>query len=540
MIPILYEQDERDFTSGGICYLAECTSCVVTQERNGIFECEFIYPNTGPMYSEILEKRIIFVAHDETKVPQPFDIYARSAPIDGLVKFYAHHISYRLSNAVVMPFTATSCADAIAKIQENTVTTDEFTFWTDKETEGDYSIIQPGIVREVLGGSEGSLLDRYGRGDYEFDKFAVRLYRNKGTDTDVEIRFGKNMIEIEHKTNAEDTYNALVPYWIDESTGELVVLPEGYVYHDDGSPYLTAVPYAMNELFEEKPTVVEIRERAQGILDSSKAWEPTIEITVSFTRQRDIEDNGLLAPLQNVNLCDTLSIFYPELGVIGIRQRVVKTVYNTLLERYDEITLNQLSTTLSDLTSEQISSETASNATIAGVNASIELAISLVRGGLGGYIVIPTDQDGYNNAIYVLDTPNTDTAVKVIRLGSNGISYSTNGINGTYSQIINMSGDVMTIDGANMIRLGSGAMSVLLSGTVIGQLLAMSLSGENVTAIKATNPFVLADASGNLGYRYGGTTGDGAYGAPHYFKGNLIIDGDVTVTGTITQQGGSE
>ena len=98
----------------------------------------------------------------------------------------------------------------------------------------------------------------------------------------------------------------------------------------------------------------------------------------------------------------------------------------------------------------------------------------------------------------------------------------------------------MTIDGANMIRLGSGAMSVLLSGTVIGQLLAMSLSGENVTAIKATNPFVLADASGNLGYRYGGTTGDGAYGAPHYFKGNLIIDGDVTVTGTITQQGGSE
>ena len=103
MIPILFDQTEKLFTSGGLGFLADCTRCQVSQERNGIFECEFEYPITGPLYDKIQERRIIFATHDDSGDPQPFDIYARSAPINGLVTFYAHHISYRLSNSVVMP-----------------------------------------------------------------------------------------------------------------------------------------------------------------------------------------------------------------------------------------------------------------------------------------------------------------------------------------------------------------------------------------------------------------------------------------------------
>ena len=229
MIPILFDQTEKLFNSGGLGFLVDCTSCIVSQERNGIFECEFVYPITGPLYDFIQEKAIIYVTHDDTKVPQPFDIYARSAPINGLVTFYAHHISYRLSNSVVMPFSATSCVDAMSKIQDNIVTTDDFTFWTNKTTVGAYEKTVPSIVRTTLGGEEGSLLDVYGRGDYEFDKFAVRLYQNKGRDTDVEIRYGKNLLDIEQKIDSSNVYNAIVPYWVNEETATLVTLPEGYV-----------------------------------------------------------------------------------------------------------------------------------------------------------------------------------------------------------------------------------------------------------------------------------------------------------------------
>ena len=531
MIPILYDQSEKEFTSGGLGFLADCTSFRVSEERNGIFEAEFVYPITGPKYNLIQERAIVLATHDDTGIPQPFDIYARSAPIDGLVTFYAHHISYRLSNAVVMPFTAESCSDAMAKIQANLITDrdDDFTFWTDKTTTGDYAKTVPSIVRTTLGGEEGSILDVYGKGDYMFDKFAVKLYANRGHDTNVDIRYGKNLVNIEHKVDRSEAYNAIVPFWLNEETGTLVTLPEGYVSYDDGTAYIVAIPFSMNEYFESQPTEAELRTQAQNLLDSSDAWVPDEGFSVDFVQLWQTEEYEQYAPLQRVNLCDTVRVYYPELGVNAIRQKVVKTVYNTLLDRYDEITLNELPTTLSGMTQQQIMADTSNNVTIEGMRASINLAIQLIRGGLGGYIAMPADQDGLPQLIYLLDQPDIDDAVNVIRLGSDGISHSSSGIDGTFTPIIDMTGAIT----GNL----TGNVYFVLSGTTLAQLLTMVLGSENVAAMKATNPFALVDGSGSLGYRYGGSAGSGTYGAPHYFSGNVIIDGDLTVTGTISNGG---
>ena len=536
MIPILYDQSEKDFTSGGLGFLADCTSFRVSEERNGIFEAEFIYPVTGPKYDLIQERAIVLATHDDTGIPQPFDIYARSAPIDGLVTFYAHHISYRLSNAVVMPFTAESCSDAMAQIQANLITDrdDDFTFWTDKATTGDYAKTVPSIVRTTLGGEEGSILDVYGKGDYMFDKFAVKLYANRGRDTNVEIRYGKNLVNLEHKIDRSDAYNAIVPFWLNEETGTLVTLPEGYVSYDDGTAYIVAIPFSMNEYFEAQPTEAELRIKAQNLLDSSDSWVPDEGFEVDFVQLWQTEEYEQFAPLQRVNLCDTVRVYYPELGVNAVRQKVVKTVYNTLLDRYDEITLNELPTTLSGMTQQQIMTDTSNNITIEGMRASINLAIQLIRGGLGGYIAMPADQDGLPQLIYLLDQPDVDDAVNVIRLGSDGISRSSNGVGGPFTSIISMSGTITGNLTGNVTGNLSGGVFVVLSGTTLAQLLGMVLGSENVAAIKATNPFALVDGSGALGYRYGGSAGDGSYGAPHFFSGNVIIDGDLTVTGTIT------
>lgn len=535
MIPILFDQNEKLFSSGGLGFLADCTSCLVSQERNGVFECEFTYPITGPLFDKIQEKRIIYATHDDSGIPQPFDIYARSAPISGLVTFYAHHISYRLSNSVVMPFTATSCADAMAKIQANIITDrdDDFTFWTDKSTIGAYEKTVPSIVRTTLGGEEGSLLDVYGRGDYEFDKFAVRLYQNKGIDTDVEIRYGKNLIDIEQKIDNSNSYNAIVPYWYNEENGTLVTLPEGYVSHNDGTAYIIAIPYPMNDYFETAPTVAQMRLKAQQLLDSSDAWVPSQSVTVNFVQLWQTEEYEQYAPLQRVNLCDTVRVYYPELGVNAVRERVVKTVYNTLLDRYDEITLDELPTTLSSLTTQQINAETSGSVTPESMRSAINLAVQLVRGGLGGYIAMPADQDGLPQLIYLLDSPDIDDAVNVIRLGSDGISHSSNGVDGPFTQIISMAGALF----GSLTGTVTGSLIVVMSGTTLAQLLALTIGAENVAAIKATNPFALADGSGSLGYRYGGSAGSGSYGAPHYFSGNVIIDGDLTVTGSVNNGG---
>lgn len=238
MIPILYSRDETSFLSNGICRLPDVTDGYVTEERNGIYECEFKYPVNGSHFDDIQEGRVIAVYHDDTHTIQPFDIYGRSEPINGLVTFYAHHISYRLGKVVLQPFTASSCVQAMGLMAAKSVNTNPFTFWTDKSVNADFAVTEPRTCKDALGGSDGSILDVYGKGDYEWDKYTVKFHANRGVDRDVTIRYGKNLTKLTHETDTSEIYNAVAPYWKStdlDGDDVLVTLPEWYIASGDNN-----------------------------------------------------------------------------------------------------------------------------------------------------------------------------------------------------------------------------------------------------------------------------------------------------------------
>lgn len=345
MIPILYENTETSFTSNGLGRLVDCTRCLVTEERNGVYEVEFDIPISSPMYPEVNEGRIIAVTHDDGADIQPFDIYHRTAPLNGIVTFYAHHISYRQNGIVVKPFTASGVGNAITGLKTNSVGTNPFTYITDKTTSGDYTVAEPQSLKALLGGTENSLLDVFGGGEYEFDVFDVHLWARRGTDTDVQIRYGKNLSDISHDIDYIDAYNGIVPYWYgDDGNGStvLVTLSEWAIY-SSGTPYdgrNTVYPMNLTDKFEAMPTENELRTMATSIMSTSEAYLAKENITVSFVQMWQTEEYKSIAPLQSVKLCDTVSVYYEELGV-DITSKVIKVVYNTLLDRYDEVELGQ-------------------------------------------------------------------------------------------------------------------------------------------------------------------------------------------------------
>lgn len=347
MIPILYDRTETSFESEGIARLAECSRCVVLEERNGVFEIEFDYPVTGKMFDEIEVGRIVCATHDDTQEPQPFDIYKKSEPIGGVVTFYGHHISYRLNEVVVKPFTATSCATAIAGLKTNSVGTNPFTFSTDKDVTAEYKTTTPQSLRGLLGGQENSLLDVYGKGEYKFDKWAVSLLLNRGIARSSSIRYGKNLIDYSNEFDASDTYTAVYPYWHGSvSNGDsepqdvLVELPEKYITsgHSVASGREVIVPMDMSTEFQEQPTVEQLRTRATALLNDSDAWVPRQNITIDFVALWQTEEYKEVAPLQSVNLCDTVAIDMTMYGT-SYRAKVIKTEYNTLLDRYNKLEL---------------------------------------------------------------------------------------------------------------------------------------------------------------------------------------------------------
>jgi phage minor structural protein len=443
MIPILYDKSETAFTSSGLGFLSDCVSCTVTEELNGIFECEFEYPITGPLYPYLTEGNIIFATHDDTKAPQPFDIYSHSAPINGVVTYYAHHISYRLSNIIIGPNTYHNCAAAVGHLGQSTYMSNPFVYTTDIVKSADFTFDNPNSVRSFLTGEDNTLIKTYG-GDLEFDKFNVKLLQRRGRDTDVEIRYGKNLQDITDNIDVSQSYNAIVPYWR-RSDGTPLLIDTRYVYHDDGSGVIKAVALSMNDYFSTQPTKQAMEDKAQEILDTSYSWLPSREIEVDFVALWQLDEYKDFAPLERVNLGDTVKVFYPAIGVNAIQERVVKTVYNTLLDRYDEITLNQLPDSFGGIISETTTSEIKVSATdlISVVNAGIQL----VQGKSGGNIYTETDANGKPLAFYFMDTADTSTAVNVIKLDENGFSYSTTGINGPYSALITMSAGAVTING---------------------------------------------------------------------------------------------
>lgn len=354
MIPILYEKTEASFSTNGLGRLSSCIRCIVTEERNGVFECEFDYPVTGVLFSEIEEGRIIACTHDEQGDIQPFDIYGRSEPINGIVTFYAHHISYRQNEIVVKPFTAGSAAEAIAKIKSQSVNTNPFTYWTNKSVTASFTSEAPKNARDLLMGEEGSMLDVFGTGEYEFDKFDVKLYLHRGQDTNVSIHYGKNLIDYTNEYDVSDAYTAVVPYWLgevsegEESVETLVMLPELFISsgHSVPSGREVVVPLDLSDEFEEPPTVEQLRSTATSRLNSSQAWLPNQTVTVDFVQLWQTDEYADYAVLQRLRLCDTCGVFVPMYDT-ALRAKVIKVVYNVLLDRYDEMELGDKPTTYS-------------------------------------------------------------------------------------------------------------------------------------------------------------------------------------------------
>lgn len=344
MIPILYEKDEVSFVSNGLGRLRDCISCVVTEERNGVYECDFEYPVNAEDFNDIQIGRIIGVTHDDTDDVQPFDIVSFTRPIDGVVTFHCTHISYRQSYLTVTGSNINSLASAFSLL--NTATpSNPFVYKTDKASVG-YMAAADGIpktVRSLLGGVEGSILDSYG-GEYEWDKFNVILHSSRGIDRDFSIRYGVNMLDYNEELDSSGTYSSCVPYWTDGTNK--VVGNRQVVNSSTITGRGECVPLDVSDKFENKPTKAQVNAMGLTVMNAKTPTIPSQNIHVEFVRLQDLGYEELGNLLQ-CRLCDTINVVFPFYNTTG-RFKIVKTTWDVLSDRYESMELGDLSVTLSE------------------------------------------------------------------------------------------------------------------------------------------------------------------------------------------------
>lgn len=462
MIPILYEGNETQFLSNGLGRLASATSCTVEENLNGLYELTMEYPITGIHYEDLQVDRLISAVPFDGGDPQPFRIYSIERNLNGMVEVRAEHISYLLNKIVVMPFTATSCADALSKLKDNAAHSCPFTFSTTKTVVQAYTVDTPQPIRGLLGGQEGSILDVYGKGEYEFDKFSVKLWTNRGADHGVTLRYGKNITELVRDSDITNAYTGIVPYWYTEESG-IVVLPEGVVWseHRDAFAYDIVKPVDFSSNWENPPTAAQLRARAEEYVENNEGWKLSDNIKVSFVALWQTEEYKDIAVLERVHMGDTVTVIYEALGVEA-SAKVNRTVYNVLLDRYDEIELGSAKNTLAQTIAEPILEEVP---TSSDMERAIANGTKLISGGLGGYVYMKPNATGHPEEILIMDNPDYTQATKLWRLNKNGIAYSNTGYNGTYKQAWTMDGAFYT----DWVVAGKMSANLIKTGKITGQ-----------------------------------------------------------------------
>lgn len=339
MIPCLYDSRETKFNHNGIGKLADAQSCTVTEKRNGSYELKLICPADG-IHAEMLEEgNIILAKPSDTMQPQPFRIYKITTPIDGKLEVQARHISYQLNFITVSPFSVSGCAGAVQGLKSHAASDCPFSVWTDVASSAMFTVSVPASFRNCLGGMDGSVLDTFG-GEFEWDRYTVKFHRARGADHNVHIVYGKNLTDFKMEKSIENTITGVHPYWVDNETQAVMELPEKVVMVSRKSvPYQKITVLDCTSAFQEKPSGAALREYAQDYIDTTSLTEPEVDIKIDFIQLWNTPGYEDVVQAEQVSLCDTVHVYISKLG-IEASSKVTETEYDSLLERYNSITLS--------------------------------------------------------------------------------------------------------------------------------------------------------------------------------------------------------
>lgn len=474
MIPVLYKANSTNFDTFGIGVLKDCTSCEVTEERNGAFECVLKYPISGALYKEICTERLVKAKPNDTAKDQVFRIYRISTPINGRITVYAQHLSYDLSNIAALQWQAESISPALAmeRVFQNTATAHNFTCQTDYSAAKAFSVAKPQSVRACLGGVAGSFLDLWG-GEYEWDNFHVVHHQGRGKHTGVVIEYGKNLTDLEHDNENTDVYTDLLPYAIvtaADGTETALTLPEVLLPISDTTlvQRKTLIRDFTSYFDDENPPTEDgLRAYANNYLKNNPLGTAVPTLTVAFEPLWKQPDYA--AVLERVSLCDTVTIRHSVLGITA-KAKVITTIYDTLAEKYVSITLGSAKANLLNNVS---SAEAAAAEATEKVdrfpvlmNTAIKNATGLITGQTGGYVVIHTATDtGQPYELLILDAPSVEEAVNVWRWNVGGLGFSSNGYNGPYETAITADGQIV----ADFITSGTLVANIIKAGVLQSQ-----------------------------------------------------------------------
>lgn len=348
MIPVLFGEDEHKkpenirFKSNGIGILKDVISCEPEEERNEEYEVELIYPVGGFLYNEIKGNRWIKAKANDRYEDQIFRIYYISEPINGEIIIKAEHISYILKDNFIEKVECNgNCQTALNVLNSNAAFPTKFNFYSDISMIAVFSHERENLW-ECIKGINGSIIDTYGNGaDIVRDNFNISILQNAGQDNNILISYRKNMTGFTCEEDWTGCITRIYPFAIRDDI--VYTVSEKYIDSEyisrDSNPRIEKVDFSSDFEDDEEITEDVLRALAHNYFINNACDVPKLSYKVEFVQLSTTEEFKNIIKKENIALFDNVIIRH-ETYNIDTKIKILKTKYNTLLEKYENIELN--------------------------------------------------------------------------------------------------------------------------------------------------------------------------------------------------------
>lgn len=470
---ILFNENERDFSTRGLGVLSDIVDPVITEVINGIYDMSFFYPLNGRLYSEISPERIVFAKGPKSQQAFRIKSIEKDDALGG-INVHALHIFYDLAdNFIEDTFIQNRGGDgAIKQLLEKTALPHNFIGTSNIPGPFNSRIVRENVLTALLGNEENSFISRMG-GQFERDNFRINWLKSMGEDRGVKIKYRKNLVGLRFKEDYTNIVTRIMPQGFDT-----LFLPEKYI----DSPLINDYPNTVirkvkfdsikskeinkddKDALEHKEAIKLLRQKAKEYIETVD--KPKITADVDFVDLAQTVEYAKYKQLETVYIGDIVTIIHGPFN-LNFKKQVTSYRYDPIEDRYIFVTLGEV---------ENVVSNSFNSGTIAlnkveelkrELDTSVlekykNIATDLINKGFGGFVKY------YKDRMLIMDTDNEETATKVWQFNKNGIGYSKTGIKGPYKY-------AWTIDGTfNTDFIGANSITANKLASDVGQSLDLS------------------------------------------------------------------
>ncbi len=315
--------------------------------------------------------------------------------------------------------------------------------------------IRKNVVETILGNEENSIIKLFSA-EIERDNYNISVLRRRGADRGLSIRYAKNINGISFSEDNSTVATRIMPKGYDG-----MLLPEKYIdspiINNYSHPIIKVIEYndikLKNENSQEDEgfeTIEECyKEMRKRVNEEFKNGIDKISINaeVDFIELTKTTEYKNYSNLEKAYIGDTVNIYLETLN-IDVKERVISTVYDVLLDRFTNIEIGALATNYISNNAQfksNIEKEILPNI----LENAKESATKQIIQALGGNVYKTQSE------LFIMDSDDINTAKRVWRWNLNGLGYSSTGINGPYELAMTQDGNIV----ADFIKTGTMSVS---------------------------------------------------------------------------------